>query len=184
MSGLAPCQLAQRGEIAAHESFFLCTAPSLELSLVFDRIRNSLEPLREHEFNRSARLCVASERACIVLGYPDLQRRSGDSDVVASVGTSQNVEPRSVQHSSARPILRDARKGALLRMRLTAIEPGSQTDLSAPNKMAPRGRHFASTEFETISCACRGCCRRGGPSAARSPWCRRERGCRGRSRPH
>jgi len=73
MSGLALCKLLERGEIAAHEGFLLRTIPSLEFSLVFNGIRNSVEPLREYQLYRPARLGVAAKRPSIVLSDPDLK---------------------------------------------------------------------------------------------------------------
>ena len=86
-------------------------------------VRNAVEPLRKDQFDGPTRFGVAAKRSRVVLGYPDIEGSSRRPDVIAPVGAPQNVEPRAVQHSGARPILRDAREGALLRMRLTA-DPG------------------------------------------------------------
>ena len=69
--------------------------------------------------SRSSWRRVALECSRVVLGYSHFERRPSGSDVVASIGTPEDVEPSSICHSSARPILRDAAKTPLLRMRLT-----------------------------------------------------------------
>jgi hypothetical protein len=65
--------LRQRAEVAPDKSFLFRAAPSLELSLILDGIGNSLEPLREYQFNGPAGLCEPFERARVVLGYPDVE---------------------------------------------------------------------------------------------------------------
>ena len=101
--------------VAADERFLLGAAPFLQLALVFNRIRNSIEPLRENQLHGPASYSVALECPGIVLGYSALERRPSDPDVVTSVGTSEDVDPSSVCHSRTRPILRDAAKTPLLR---------------------------------------------------------------------
>ncbi|MGY4462780.1 hypothetical protein ACVWYI_006740 [Bradyrhizobium sp. LB13.1] len=108
----------QLGKIAAHEGFVLGAAPFLELPLTFDRIGDAIEPLGKDQRHRPARLRIAGECPCVVLGDPDFKFGSRRSDVVVAIGTSENVEVRAIGRR-ARLVLRDARKSALLRMRLT-----------------------------------------------------------------
>jgi hypothetical protein len=111
-------QFMQLSKIAAHKSFFFGSAPFLEFALALDRVGDAVEPLRVDQRHRPVRLRVAVERAGVVLRDSDLKLGARRSDVVAAVCASEIVELRAFCHR-ARPILRDARKSALLRMRLT-----------------------------------------------------------------
>src|SRR5258705_6112212 len=117
MGRIALCQLVERSEVAANERLLLGATPFLHLALVFNRIRNSVEPLREDQLHGSARCSVVLECSSIVLGYSALERPAGGPDVVAPVRTSEDVEPRSVSHCKTHPILRDAAKTPLLQER-------------------------------------------------------------------
>src|SRR6266478_3921425 len=98
MGRLALRQLLQRFEVAADEGLLLGTTPFLHLALLFNRIRDSIEPLREDQLHGSARCGVASECSGIVLGYSALERPARGPDVVAPVRTFEDVKPRSVSH--------------------------------------------------------------------------------------
>ena len=107
-ASLPLCQLLQRREITANERFLLGAAPSLQPSLVFNCIRDLVEPLRENEFDRSTRGGVTLKGAVAVLSYSDFERCPGRSDVVAAVGTPEYVKPGSFSHPGTRLVLRDA----------------------------------------------------------------------------
>src|SRR5258705_2451166 len=117
MGRLALRQLLQRFEVAADEGLLLGATPFLHLALVFNRIRDSIEPLREDQLHGSTRCSVALECSGIVLGYSALERPARGPDVAAPVRTSEDVEPRSVGHCKTRSILRDAAKTPLLKER-------------------------------------------------------------------
>jgi hypothetical protein len=70
---------------------FFCPAPFLDLALIFDRIRDSIEPLREHQLYRPARLRISPECSVVVLSDPDFKRRASCSDVITAVGTSEDI---------------------------------------------------------------------------------------------
>src|ERR1700694_938391 len=98
------CQLLHRCGSSAYERLFLGATPFLQLALGFNRIRNSIEPLRENQLHGSAICSIALECSGIVLGYSAFERVAGGPDVVASVRTSEDIEPRSVRHCRIRPI--------------------------------------------------------------------------------
>jgi hypothetical protein len=74
MGSSALGKLVQRGHVASDEGLLLCSAPFLDLALVFDRIRDSIEPLREHQFYWPARLRVSPEYSVVVLSDPNFKR--------------------------------------------------------------------------------------------------------------
>jgi len=132
MRRLALCQFLQRGKITADQGLFLGATPFLQFALVFDGIADSIKPLREDQLHGPSSQRITLECSGIVQGHSDFQRRSCGSDIIAAVGTSEDVEPGSICHPSARPILRDAAKTPLLRMRLMDI-------LSIQNSASSRG---------------------------------------------
>ena len=77
----------------------------LEFALVFDRVRNALEPLREHQRHRPTSCRVTLERAGVMLSYSDFERRSGYADVVATIRATEDIEERPLEHLSL-PTLR------------------------------------------------------------------------------
>jgi hypothetical protein len=98
MGRLARRKLSQSRKIAAHECFLLCSAPFLELSLVFDRISDTVEPLREYRRHRPAGGGIATKRPGVVLSNSDLQCCSSYPNIKASIGTPENVEKRALHH--------------------------------------------------------------------------------------
>ena len=176
MRRLALRQFLQPFDVTADERLLLGTTPFLQLALVLNCICNSIEPLRKNQIHRSSRCRVALESSCIVLGYRDLERPSSGPDVVAPVRTSENVEPRSVTHCRSRPMLRDGEDAASQdeanRYRVNSMNKCAGL---RETKMAPKRRHFVFRVVfgDPVTRACGPHCRRGGPSAARSPWCRR-----------
>ena len=81
MKSSAPGKLVQRGHVTSDEGLLFCAAPFLDLAFVFDRIRDPIEPLREDELYRPTCLCISRECSVVVLGDPDLKRRTSRSDV-------------------------------------------------------------------------------------------------------
>jgi hypothetical protein len=106
----------------------------------------------ENTSSTGLRACVSSECSGVVLSDPNFQRRTSRSDVIAAVGTPEDIKAGSVVHCEifafeasreARPhdevidafvnsdasllaaILRDAAKTPLLRMRASCCSPAS-----------------------------------------------------------
>jgi hypothetical protein len=91
-------QLLQQLHIAANESFFLGPTPPLEFSLGFNRVRDTIKPLRKDQFDRPSGLGISRERAGIVLRNSDIENRTRRTDIKAAVATFDDVEISSVRH--------------------------------------------------------------------------------------
>src|ERR1700721_1917969 len=122
---LALGELLEGCDIVANESFLLGPAPSLEPSFTLDGIRDAIKPLRKDQFDRQAGSRVSWKRSSIVLGNSCLKRRTRRAYI--HTGCHRGIERcrdtllPACDHPTRRrglaAILRDARNGALLRMR-------------------------------------------------------------------
>ena len=84
--------MRQRFIRAADQRFLQCTAPSLDLPLAGDRVRDPIEDLCEDERRWPSSGGVAVDRVVVVLPGTGLRVLFGEAGVVAAVGAAQDVD--------------------------------------------------------------------------------------------
>src|ERR1700719_757217 len=95
------CQFRQTIPFSIDQGFLLGPRPSLDLPFSCNSIENGFEVLGEHHRDWAPRRCKAAMEAGIVLAKPFVEALSRSTNVVPSIGTTQNVQVRPDTHTLA-----------------------------------------------------------------------------------